>query len=709
MADRSYRCASGRRLRFEPLECRRLLSITVDTLVDENNGIGVGAGTSLREAITAAAAGDTIEFSVTGAIKLTNPALPTIAKNLTISGPGANLLTIDANDPTPATKNGDGKRVFRIADNNPQHLLDVSISGLTLTGGDLVPGAGGGSAINSYENLVVSDCVIVGNSSGTGSFYPGGAIQSIPEGEQFGLSSSLIVRNSILSGNSAPQAEGGAIRKRLGTLLIEDCMVTGNSAYWDGGGVSASDRVSVQINRSTISDNWTTYSASTTYGKGGGVFVFDGSVSIFESTISGNTALNVGGFASDPGRTAFLTLTNSTVSGNTARVGGGIHAMGGSQITNSTLSGNNATTSGGAIEGTGVTITSSTITANTSPVSSPGAIRISLFPNTSKVSSSIIAGNTNGDVAGNTSSLGYNLVGTVTGFTATGDQKGVTNPMLGSLADNGGPTKTHAPLPGSPAIDTGNPTFNPANPDGNPNTNDAMPFDQRGTPFTRIYDGDGAGGARIDKGAVETQPVLAVMGDYDANGVVDAGDMLLWRKMQGTKGLTPYSGADGSGNGTVDQLDYHLWRFHFGSTVPNAASGSGASSENLVAGFGPLATEPSSGDSVSQPPALPGVELVSGMQAVNRTLDISPLTRASFDNVGRVSGGITMRALAKPVAPEVARRDALAAWVESAGGVRGLEAIEFEAMSGDSMEISGDDSCDALDAAFGTLMIGVSR
>src|SRR5262245_12886087 len=98
-------------LRSEPLESRRMLSITVDTLTDENDGVGVGTGTSLREAIAAAAPGDTVDFSVTGTI-VTNGLL--INKDLTISGPGANLLTIQAFDSTPATKTGNGTRAFAI-------------------------------------------------------------------------------------------------------------------------------------------------------------------------------------------------------------------------------------------------------------------------------------------------------------------------------------------------------------------------------------------------------------------------------------------------------------------------------------------------------------------------------------------------------------------------------------------------------------------
>jgi hypothetical protein len=76
-------------------------------------------------------------------------------------------------------------------------------------------------------------------------------------------------------------------------------------------------------------------------------------------------------------------------------------------------------------------------------------------------------------------------------------------------------------------------------------------------------------GPRIDIGAVESQPILStVMGDYDQSGVVDAGDYMLWRKTLGTTGLTPYTGADGSGNGTVDEADLRLWRAHYGSIVP---------------------------------------------------------------------------------------------------------------------------------------------
>jgi hypothetical protein len=277
---------------------------------------------------------------------------------------------------------------------------------------------------------------------------------------------------------------------------------------------------------------------------------------------------------------------------------------------------------------------------------------------------SIIAGNTNGDVGNSMTSLGYNLIGTGNGFTATGDQKGVTNPMLGALADNGGPTKTHLPLVGSPAIDTGNPTFNPANPDGNPSTNDAMPFDQRGAPFGRVYDGDGAGGARIDKGAVELQTVApAVMGDFNQDGMVDGGDYLLWRKTQGATGLTPYTGADGSGNGVVDQADIVLWRFHFGWSAAAAGSGAG-SGVDAELGVGNLEVMRSEERGASG-----GSEL--------RILDFG----LRIEEVRELSGVRDAVAVEGGVAREAVSHDAaLLAWLESVGRDRVLASDEAPAL-----------------------------
>src|SRR5262245_14541476 len=115
--NRSGASDSGRKLHIEALEHRQMLAIIVDTLVDENDGAGVGC-VSLRDAISAAAAGETINFDPAltaggAATILLKHGQLAINKSLTITGPGAALLTVDAsgNDTTPSANDGNGSRV----------------------------------------------------------------------------------------------------------------------------------------------------------------------------------------------------------------------------------------------------------------------------------------------------------------------------------------------------------------------------------------------------------------------------------------------------------------------------------------------------------------------------------------------------------------------------------------------------------------------
>ena len=137
-----------KRLRVELLEARHLLTaITVDTpldVVDPNDGV-----TSLREAIAVSnndLGPDEIFFAPAlegQALRLTEGQL-TITDELAIVGPGADRLTLDASgsDPTPGTNNGDGSRLFYIGNGLPDVAPQVSISGLTLTGGDVADSGG---------------------------------------------------------------------------------------------------------------------------------------------------------------------------------------------------------------------------------------------------------------------------------------------------------------------------------------------------------------------------------------------------------------------------------------------------------------------------------------------------------------------------------------------------------------------------------------
>jgi hypothetical protein len=215
-------------------------------------------------------------------------------------------------------------------------------------------------------------------------------------------------------------------------------------------------------------------------GNGGGIWI-NGALTVTNSVITGNTAQDYGGGIEVNNNSASLTLIASTVSNNstTNGLGGGIeHDRGTLAVTNSTISGNHSNTgngySAGGIysSGASATITASTITGNTA-VGTNGAGGLRNDGATSvTVKNTIIAGNTgtsgatadvNGVSGGAFTSQGYNLIGDGTGgtgFTGTADQVGggmdpVINAMLGPLQDNGGPTKTHALLPGSPAIDKG--------------------------------------------------------------------------------------------------------------------------------------------------------------------------------------------------------------------------------------------------------------
>jgi hypothetical protein len=222
------------------------------------------------------------------------------------------------------------------------------------------------------------------------------------------------------------------------------------------------------------------------------------------------------------------------------------------------------------------TIRHSTITANTAP--NGGGSGVASYGSTAArtdVYSTIIAGNHGSDVdlfGGSTNtfnSLGYNLIGTGSALAAftNNDQTGVTVPGLQPLANNGGPTRTHAFAAGSPAVDAGDPAA-VAGMGGVPEA------DQRGIGFTRVA------GGRIDIGAFESQVIVPTLaGDYNRNGAVDAADYVVWRKALGST-VPPFTGADGDGSGIIDQADLAVWRANFGRTLPPAA---GAATDAIAA------------------------------------------------------------------------------------------------------------------------------
>ena len=247
-------------------------------------------------------------------------------------------------------------------------------------------------------------------------------------GNEEGLNLRLI--NSKLTGKGI---DATGVRVRDGDVSISKFTISRSVIKRFGTGMAAF-YADGRIDRSTISAN----------APGGGVYAgYYGSVDITKSTISGNRN-------SEPRR------------GSGRAAGGGVfaYAFGSVSISNSTISGNSVTgkgARGGGIEGF-VDVTASTVTDNSAPLGGgiytygvPGP-----FPETARIDNSIIAGNESPNGAdcagGGQRSKGGNVFGPGgCGPHATGDMLTPT-PRLAGLADNGGPTKTHALRKGSPAV-----------------------------------------------------------------------------------------------------------------------------------------------------------------------------------------------------------------------------------------------------------------
>jgi hypothetical protein len=404
------------------LLCAIAMQVRAATItVTNTNDSGPG---SLRQALAIANDGDTITFAVTGTIGLTSGGL-VIDKNVTISGPGANQLSINANQ---------AYVVFMVVQDKT-----ATISGLTMRNGQL-------GIWNNQGALTVSNCVVNGNSD-------------------------------------------GGIYNDHGALTVSNCVVRGNSyvGLFNNGVVGPSDHssggVSLTIANSIVSSN-----------SGSGVDNDSATLTVVNSTLTGNSAGSDsgygGGIATHGGKLpGDVTVTNCTITGNSAFYDGGGIASGfsGLTIVNSTISANSAGEVGGGIAANVASILNSTISAN-----SAGYFGGGISSGDGVIGNTILNNNSGGNIDGTITSHGYNVSSDDGGglLNGPGDQIN-TDPLLGPLQDNGGPTLTHAPLPGSPAIDAGDPNFTPP------------PFhDQRGQCFLRVFNG------RIDVGSVETQPEL---------------------------------------------------------------------------------------------------------------------------------------------------------------------------------------------------------
>jgi hypothetical protein len=306
--------------------------------------------------------------------------------------------------------------------------------------------------------------------------------------------------NSTISSNSnrASYRGGGGVANLGGSLTVLNSTISDNYSYRGRGGGVANFDGSLMLLNSTISRN----SIYGPYGEaayGGGVANFGGSVAVLNSAISTNVSIGFYAGRADGGGLAnlsggSLTVLNSTISGNSSLVGCEF-ACGGSY--------------GGAVgnrDGT-VTLMNTTITGN---LTASGRGNVANH-GTLNLIDTLIAGDVLGIEISNYGTVAadnHNLIGVNGNSGVSGFTPGATDivPPAGvqladildpALADNGGPTQTHALVPGSPAIDAGG--------DCTDTSGAPLTTDQRGRP--RPVDGNGDGIRACDIGAVEVQAV----------------------------------------------------------------------------------------------------------------------------------------------------------------------------------------------------------
>jgi len=527
-----------------------MATFTVTNLFDSGTG-------SFRQAIFDAnttSGADDILFNPGlsgGTINLTSGEL-LISDDLTINGLGADLLAVDA---------GGLSRVFKIDDQVIENFINVSIDGLTITGGIAPvinsPAYGNssgfqdsGAGIFSRENLLLTNSVISNNigdgitvttlfpevagvangkisnttisgNSGNGIVIHGIDLE-VTQSLIYGNSSSGIINefqshdvslfgNTILTDSDVSDNQGSGIVNK-GNMEVINSTISGNSSsgiYNESVGFTRAGLRfgDLEVQNSIITGNKTD-------GNGGGIFTGYGKVEVTNSTIAQNEAVGNGGGIYITPRFLYsqVDITNSTISNNVALgQGGGIYMGYRSDLTeviNSTISGNVALESGGGI-----------VQIPYSNFSLPS------------IKNTIIAGNngTNPNIEGDFQSNGFNLIGNLTGGTGFENdliEPDITKILDTTLADNGGSILTHALILGSPAIDAGN-------------NNDVLvgiTTDQRGMGFNRIVDGNNDTIAIVDIGAFEVQPSTSVPEPSSMLGlmglVIIGTGSLLRRKLQ---------------------------------------------------------------------------------------------------------------------------------------------------------------------------------
>lgn len=483
------------------------VNTTADTFDGSCDPLGTGSGNkdcTLREAITLANAdtgAETITFNPTVfaapgpyTINLTG-VLPDLSTDMTISGPGANVLTVQRNT-------GGNYRIFTIG----AGIVNVTISGLTISNGNAAGGGsfdrGGGIFISSTGAVQVNNCTISGNTATA----DGGGIVSA------GSAGTLNISGTTISGNSAGTQAGGISIVDLAPVTITNSTISGNSAKTDGGGIFT-QAAAVTITGSTLSNNHADSDNNST-GAGGGLFRSSGTVTLRNTIIGGN--FDGGGVKQAETATVVGTITSAGTKNATVTVTAAGMINSPKTLNVAVVNGDNASTVAGkmrvalaadanvsaffTVSGATNQIILTTITAapndGTMNIATDNGTCTGLTPAPTSADTTPAGG----DVVGTVQSDGFNLIQSTSGATINqngGAGPNITgaDPQLVALADNGGPTFTHALQCTSPAIDKGKAFTLTTDQRGG-----SRPFDLADSVYPNAVGGDGS-----DIGAFETQ------------------------------------------------------------------------------------------------------------------------------------------------------------------------------------------------------------
>jgi hypothetical protein len=428
-----------------------------------------GGTDTLRHAVLTANTGDTVDMSALACstITLASGAIPVGVADLTIKGPGQAALTVDAHG------------VSRVFTHGASGTL--TLQAFTVANGHFAATDARGACIFSnaavvLNNVTVSDCVAQGTK-----YAVGGGVFAY----DLTTVSSKITNNAAQATTGVadkPAVVGGGFAT-LGLAKLTTTIVSLNTASSPSGQVHGGGGASVggmNLLGTTITHNLATAAQTLhNYSYGGGLWT-----------------------------TPNLNVLDTTIDNNTADVGGGIYLTQASSMTNlsivrnATISGNAANmAAGGFAAASKLTLTNSTIAFNQCNGSEGGGGLVIIVAPVALIGSTIIADNSSSGTlfapdlsvdSGTVLSGGHDLI-KLSDSTQLPADTITLDPQLDVLKNNGGPTRTHALPPGSPAIDAG------ANGAG-------LNYDQRGAPFFRFS------GAQPDIGAFEFQDTIFASG-----------------------------------------------------------------------------------------------------------------------------------------------------------------------------------------------------